>query len=159
MNCLVLNASFVFYDLVNCEKHYFVHKITFFLWAFQKTKYFGSQNSSNYLSEVAVEKKLFCFPHVFGSFSSRTARICVGRPCRPREPRPKQHASPLTSRAAASAPVAQLDLLKRRREKHQFYWKSMHFPAVPPDAHLQLAREPRVRTLRPDCRRVPLRSL
>ena len=32
---------------------------------FQKTKYFGSQNSSNHLSEVAVEKNLFGFPHVF----------------------------------------------------------------------------------------------
>ena len=114
---------------------------------------------TNDFSVILNHTKNLCFPYVFGWFSSRTARICVGRPCRPREPRPKQHASPPTSRAAASAPVAQLDLLKRRREKQQFYWKSMHFPAVPPDAHLHLARESRARTLRSDCRRVPLRSL
>ena len=37
--------------------------MTSFFFYFQKTKYFGSQNSSNHLSEVAVEKKLFGFPH------------------------------------------------------------------------------------------------
>ena len=48
------------------------------------------------------------------------ARICVGRPCRPRERGPKQHASLPTSRAAALPPQARLDLQTRYREMLRF---------------------------------------
>ena len=37
----------------------------FFSGTFKKTKYFGSQNSSNHLSEVAVEKKALWFSSCF----------------------------------------------------------------------------------------------
>ena len=40
--------------------------MTFFVWDFEKkTKYFASQNSSNHLSEVAVEKKALWFSSCF----------------------------------------------------------------------------------------------
>ena len=40
-------------------------KWLFFSGTFKKTKYFGSQNSSNHLSEVAVEKKALWFSSCF----------------------------------------------------------------------------------------------
>ena len=79
VNCLVLNASFVDlpetitslfksepFMIWSTEKQYFVHKMTLlFSGTFKKTKYFGSQNSNNHLSEVAVEKKSSLVFHLF----------------------------------------------------------------------------------------------
>ena len=79
LNCLVLNASFAkllesitsslksepFMIWSTVKNNILSTKWLFFSGTFKKTKYFGSQNSSNHLSEVAVEKKLFGFPHVF----------------------------------------------------------------------------------------------
>ena len=79
VNCLVLNASFVnlpktITSLFKSEKfmiwstvknNILSTKWLCFFWNFQKTKYFGSQNSNNHLSEVAVEKKSSLVFHLF----------------------------------------------------------------------------------------------
>ena len=71
----------------------------------------------------------------------------MGRPCRPGERGPQQHASLSNFMTAALPPAAQLDVRTRLREAHRFYWEFMHFPVVRADAHLLLAREPGDRAL------------
>ena len=75
VNCLVLNASFLalaetITSLFKSEplmiwstvkNNILSTKWLFFSGTFKKTKYFGSQNSSNHLSEVAVEKSSLVF--------------------------------------------------------------------------------------------------
>ena len=79
VNCLVLNASFLasaetITSLFKSEplmiwstvkNNILSTKWLFFSGTFKKTKYFGSQNSSNHLSEVAVEKKALWFSSCF----------------------------------------------------------------------------------------------
>ena len=79
VNCLVLNASFVLLpETINpffksepfmiwstVKNNILSTKWLFFSGTFKKTKYFGSQNSSNHLSEVAVEKKALWFSSCF----------------------------------------------------------------------------------------------
>ena len=88
LNCLVLNAYFLdvpetinslfksesFMIWSTVKNNILSTKRLFFSRTFKKTKYFGSQDSSNHLSEVAVGKKALWFSSCFLKIRNFLAR-------------------------------------------------------------------------------------